>query len=162
MDHLEILMILLKSLNFNWNVLFPSRCSATAFPNPEIGPFKKPRLKPAAQAQGRLGSNGLGGRRGGGLFLPRSPNCPAHGQVTLKDARSLLQEPVLHSLSLLISYTPIGEEKMFTGRAYDGAVPTPPAPGRRRFSLASGGARLIYIFRGGGRAAAPSPGQCVN
>ena len=24
MDHLEILMILLKSLNFNWNVLFPS------------------------------------------------------------------------------------------------------------------------------------------
>lgn len=76
-----------------------------------------------------------------GVFLPRCPNCPAHGQVTLKDARSLLQEPVFHSLSLLISYTPIGEEKTFTGREPTMALCPPPlpAPGRRRF--------LVRIWR---------------
>lgn len=140
----------------------PRGCSATAFANPEVGPFKKPRLEPAAQAQGRLGSNGLAERRGGGLPSP-FPQLPRPRSSHIKGCKKPAPGAG-PSLSVFVDflYTYRRGKNVHRERAYDGAVPPLPPRDAGDSSLASGGARLIYIFRGGGRAAAPSPGQCVN
>lgn len=99
-----------------------------------------------------------------GVFHP--PKFPAQGQVTLKDRRILLLEPVIYCFFFV--FLEVRRENVRWKRASGCNLhPLPPLDAGNS-SHAPGGsgraasARLIYIFRGGGWAAASSPGQCVN
>lgn len=94
------------------------------------------------------------------------PTPPARWwQVPVKDVRRLLRELVIYSFSLLFSWK--GGERNVHWKS-EGLRFAPSAPGRAgNSSHASGGgpsafrAAHIHISRGR-RAAAASPGQCVN
>lgn len=95
-----------------------------------------------------------------GVFPLVSPTPPPKVKSREKDI-NLLWELVIYSFSLCGSAT----RKTFR-ESLTVAVCTRPAPGRRQMLACiwwcPASIRLIYIFPGGGWAAASSPGQCVN